>query len=159
MAAELRYEVRRTLEAPADAVWLVLGDFGTEHRWTKTLSHCVRDTEIVKVGTKRFCTLPRPLMGRNQVTEEITEYAPGLALAYVLHGPAGPFARAAGKWSISPASANSTLLTVEGTFAPRNWVSAFVAWPVAKPFLRRLTNRIIGELEHFVIGRKRAAGL
>lgn len=158
MSTEVRYEVRRTLRASADAVWLVLGDFGTEHRWTRTVNHCVRDTETVDVGTRRTCTLPRALMGRNEVTEVITQYVPGHSLAYVLEGPAGPFSRAGGKWSISPASGDSALLTVEGKFTPRNWLSEFVVWPLAKPFLRRLTNRVIAELERFVIGREENGG-
>ena len=151
MTAGLRYEVRHTLGAPVDAVWLVLGDFGTEHRWTKSVSRCVRDSEIVRVGTRRTCTLPKPLMGRTQVTEEITEYAPRVALSYMLDGPAGPFTTAASKWSIAPASVNSTVLTVEGNFTPRNWLSEFIVWPLAKPFLQRLTRRVIGELEHFLV--------
>ena len=129
----------------------MLGDFGTEHRWTKSVSRCVRNTELVKVGTRRTCKLPRPLMGRTEVTEDITEYTPRVALSYVLDGPAGPFSTAGSKWSIAPASMNSTVLTVEGIFTPRSWLSEFVVWPLAKPFLRRLTHRVIGELEHFLV--------
>jgi hypothetical protein len=98
----LHFEITRPVRAPAGAIWEVLGDFGTEHRWTKSLSHCERDTVAVGVGTVRSCTLPKPLMGRKEVREAITEYTPGVAIAYALEGSAGPFASAASRWSVRP---------------------------------------------------------
>ena len=109
MTAKLQFEVTRTLPAPLDAVWKVLGDFGAEHRWASGFSHCERDTPVVGVGTARTCTLIKPLMGRTKVREELTEYQPGEALAYALDGPADPLLRprAAGPpagWMIVPPS-------------------------------------------------------
>jgi hypothetical protein len=48
-----------------------------------------------------------------------------------------------------------TLLTVEGRFTPRNWLSRFLVWPLAKPMLSRLTRNVIRELESFVVSRER----
>jgi hypothetical protein len=45
MPKTLSFTVESTVGASTDAVWEVLGDFGTEHRWTKSLEHCERDTE------------------------------------------------------------------------------------------------------------------
>ena len=152
MAGQLRFTVSRTVRGPVETIWQVLGDFGTEHRWSKQFDHCTRDTDVVGVGTVRTCTLPKALMGRAQVREALTEYAPGTALAYALDGAAGPFATAASRWSVSPASGDSTVVTVEGFFTARNLLARFVIWPLAKPMLCRLTRRVIGELEVFVVG-------
>src|ERR687891_432151 len=95
MPKPLSFTVERRVGASRDAVWEVLGDFGTEHRWTKSLEHCERDTDLVRVGTIRTCTLPKPLMGRTSVREQVTEYEPGQALAYLLEGSAGPVSSAA----------------------------------------------------------------
>lgn len=92
MAQLLRFEVTRRIGVPGGVLWNVLGDFGREHRWTKNLVHCERDTETVRVGTIRTCTLPKPLMGRTSVREQLTEFKSGRSLAYRLEGPAGPFA-------------------------------------------------------------------
>ena len=151
MPTQLRFAVSRTVPAPVEAIWQVLGDFGTEHRWSKQLNHCARDTETVRVGTVRTCTRPKALMGRNEVREELTEYAPGTALAYALDGPAGPFSSAASRWSTKPVSDGSTVLTVEGFFTPRNRMAQILIWPLAKTILRQLTRRVIGELEEFVV--------
>jgi hypothetical protein len=150
MAGQLRFTVSRRVQAPVGAIWRVLGDFGTEHRWSKQFDHCARDTDVVRVGTIRTCTLPKALMGRSQVREALTEYVPGTALAYALEGAAGPFAAAASRWSTRPASNNSTVVTVEGFFRARNLPARLLIWPLAKPMLRRLTHRVIGELEAFV---------
>ena len=61
------FRVSHVVGASNDRVWGVLGDFGNEHRWTKSLTHCERDTATVQVGTWRTCVLPRPLMGRTRV--------------------------------------------------------------------------------------------
>ncbi|HVV50131.1 MAG TPA: SRPBCC family protein [Polyangia bacterium] len=149
MGARLRFEVTRVLAVSNDEVWRVLADFGTEHRWSKTLVHCERDTPDVHVGTARSCRLPRALMGRTQVREVLTELQPGRLLAYRLEGPAGPFASAASRWSTS-GGGNATAVTVEGYFEPKNWAVRAIVWPLVRPFLRRLTQRVLGELEVFV---------
>jgi Polyketide cyclase / dehydrase and lipid transport len=146
----LAFSVTQPVRASNDAVWKLLGDFGNEHRWTRTLTRCERDTPDVRVGTTRMCTLPRPLMGRTQVREELTEFEPGVALAYVLDGPAGPFLTASSRWSTKPGDHGLTLVTVEGNFTPRNWLSRRLVWPLAKPMIERLTRSVVRELETFV---------
>jgi hypothetical protein len=148
---KVTFEVSHTVHAPIDAVWDVLADFGTEHRWTQTLTHCERDTPNAAVGTVRTCTLPKPLMGRTKVREELTEFEPGVALAYDLDGAAGPFLTASSRWSTQAGAAGTTVLTVEGRFTPRNWLARFLLWPVARPMIRRLTRSVLRELEVFVV--------
>src|SRR5919197_4684069 len=38
MATTLHFSVTERVRASNDAVWAVLGNFGTEHRWTRTLT-------------------------------------------------------------------------------------------------------------------------
>jgi hypothetical protein len=147
----IQFEVTEVVHAPLDAVWNVIGDFGTEHRWTRSMARCERDTPEVAVGTSRTCTLPKPLMGRTSVRERLTEFTPGVALSYDLEGPAGPFLRASSRWSVCASEeAQTTLVTVEGRFIPRNWLARFLIWPIAKPLLQRLTRKVVGELNAFV---------
>ncbi len=157
MARLLTFHVTRRIEAPAAAVWNVLGDFGHEHRWTKSLAHCERDSDVVRIGTARTCTLPKPLMGRTKVREQLTEYVPGHSLAYTLDGPAGPFASASSRWQTAPGPEGSTVLTVEGFFTARHPLARLLVWPLAKPMIRRLTARVIGELEAFLLAQARRA--
>jgi uncharacterized protein YndB with AHSA1/START domain len=148
---EVTFSVTRVLQAPTNAVWHVLADFGTEHKWSESLVHCERDTIEVAVGTVRTCTLPRPLMGRTYVREQLTEYEPLSVLAYKLDGAAGPFAAAQSRWTTRSIPNGTTALVVEGKFVPRDWFSSFVVWPLAKPLLRRLTKQVMRELEEYVL--------
>lgn len=146
----LTFAVTCAVDAPNKAVWKVIGDFGTEHRWTRTLTECQRDTDEVRVGTVRSCRLPRPLMGRTEVRETLVEFAWGSALAYTLDGAAGPFASAESRWSTTPTSERTTSVTVTGRFRPKHPLVRALVWPFAKPMLKRLTRRVVGELEVFL---------
>jgi uncharacterized protein YndB with AHSA1/START domain len=147
----LEFVVTRSISAPNDVVWRVLGDFGAEHRWTRSVSQCARDTAEVGVGTVRSCRLPRPLMGRTQVREVLTEFEYGRSLAYSLEGAAGPFAFASSRWSTSVAADRVTAVTVQGSFEPKNAAVRLMVWPFAKPMLQRVTKRVLQELEAFLM--------
>lgn len=156
MPSELRFSVTYPVRGSLDEVWRVLGDFGGEHRWTTTLTFCERQSHDVRVGTVRRCRLPRPLMGRREVHETLTEFEPGRALAYVLDGEAGPFATASSRWSTAPTACGATAVTVEGRFTPRSRIVGVMVWPAAKPALRRLTRKVLAELDAFVASQPRA---
>lgn len=151
MKRPLTFAATRVIGASNDDVWSVLGDFGAEHRWTATLSHCSRDTVDVRVGTVRSCRLPRPLMGRTHVRETLTEFEPGRALSYALEGAAGPFAVASSRWSTRPTSTDATAVTVAGRFVPKHRAVRVLVWPFAKPMVRRLARRVLRELEAFLL--------
>lgn len=131
-------------------MWRVLGDFGTEHRWTRTLTSCERDMATVGVGTVRVCKLPRPLMGRSEARETLTEFDPERVLAYKLDGPAGPFVSAASRWSTRRQSPNSTEITVRGDFEPKHWATPYLVWPLARIIIRRVAARVLSELDDYL---------
>lgn len=153
MQTSVAFNVTRVLRASNDDVWSVLGDFGTEHGWTKSLAYCERNTANVTMGTVRTCTLPRPLMGRTKVSEQLVEYTPLSALTYELDGAAGPFSSARSRWSTQECPEGGTKLTVEGIFMPRGWFSRHMVWPLAKPMIARLTNQVMAELENYLLAR------
>jgi hypothetical protein len=155
----VEFRVTHRLQSSNEAVWNVLGDFGTEHRWTKSLTHCERDTIAVSVGTIRTCTLPRALMGRTKVSEQLTEYTPMAALAYELDGAAGPFASAKSRWSTNVREDGTTELCVEGHFVPRGHFSRWIVWPLAKTMIQRLTKQVMRELESYVTAQSSSASL
>ena len=156
---ELTFSVSRRTNIPIQQVWEILGDFGTEHRWTQTLLHCERDTPQVDVGTSRICTLAKPLMGRSQVREELVEFSPGKALAYTLDGSAGPFRTAASRWTTKVDAEGKTVISVEGRFTPKNKVVRILLWPVVRQYISRVTRSVLGELESFLLSRQRAADI
>jgi Polyketide cyclase / dehydrase and lipid transport len=130
-------EIARTHGSPAQ-VWRLLGDFGNEHRWSSQLASCRRDTAAVAVGTRRTCTLAKPLMGRTETTEELTEYVAGASLAYRLSGRAGPFRVSEGRWLVTP-DEGVTVITVSAGSSRSTPLSASL-WDHSRrcsPFGRR----------------------
>jgi hypothetical protein len=155
--SKLTFAVSRKTTIPIDQVWEVLGDFGTEHRWTKSLLHCERDTPEVEVGTSRICTLPKPLMGCTEVREELVEFSRGRVLTYTLDGPAGPFQTAASRWTTTEDAEGNTVISVEGRFTPKSMAVRLFLWPMVKPYISRVTSNVLGELESFLLLRQQSA--
>jgi ribosome-associated toxin RatA of RatAB toxin-antitoxin module len=89
-------------------------------------------------------------MGRTEVREGLTEFEPGKALAYSLEGPAGPFAFASSRWSTRPATDRTTAVTIQGRFEAKNAAVRILIWPLIKPMLRRVTKRVLRELEAYL---------
>lgn len=136
----------RVLRARPERVWAVVGDFGNEHRWVSTLAHCRRSTTDVRVGTVRSCRLERPLMGRSSVDEELTDYQPGVMLAYRLLGAAGPFRSSEGRWWLRPGRDGTTAVEVAGRFTPRNVVIGFLFGRFARLVARRAARHTLDDL-------------
>jgi len=151
----LRIAVTSVIDVPNEAVWSVLGNFGEEHRWTHSVTHCTRDTADVRVGTVRSCRLPRPLMGRTGVRETLIEFEHGCALAYCLEGAAGPFAFASSRWLTTSTIDHSTKVTVEGSFEPKNAAIKYFVWPVVKLMLRPTIKSVLRELAAFLISQRK----
>lgn len=134
--------------APA-YVWSILGDFGNEHIWASQLKDCRRDTETVRVGTVRACTLAKPLMGRADVEEQLIDFDPGKTLSYRLRGGAGPFRSAEGRWSIRP-DVDGTFVEVSGRFEPRNAVIAALLGGLARVVAVQAARRALADLAAYV---------
>lgn len=128
---------------------LLLGDFGTEHHWASQLKHCRRNTDMVRVGTVRSCTLARPMMGRSAVDEELIEFDPGKGLSYRLRGGAGPFRYAEGRWTISPDGAG-TLVEVSGRFEPRSALIGILFGGLACAAATRAAQRAVDDLTMYI---------
>jgi len=56
--------VSRTVHASTDSIWRVLGDFGTEDRWTRTVHHCARVTARSWQARILIWPLAKPMLQR-----------------------------------------------------------------------------------------------
>ncbi len=155
---EISIREQRIVPHPVDVVWAVLGDFGSEHRWSSQLARCGRDADIVAVGTVRTCRLARPLLGRRQVTERVTDYQPGRTLAYQLGGGAGPFRTAGGRWSLCPDGRGCTVIEVTGSFQPRSQLAGRLAGPLARRIAARAARRALTDLTTHLTHLNKAQG-
>lgn len=158
MADPMIVRMSHSIAAPPEAVWRVLGDFGNDHQWNRSVSLCTRDTPDVRVGTTRTCHLPKPVMGRTEARETITEITPGRSLAYELDGPAGPFRKAGSAWQAMPNGPDGTTIIVEGRFEPKNKLVGIVLGPLVRLAVRRIIRQALREFEAFVTKPSSATG-
>lgn len=109
-----RYTRTFHLAAAVETVWHEAGDrFGDVDRWAPGLD----DAHLATAGppgegTRRVCTPTDPLVGMDEIVEEITTWDPPHRLAYRVIDPPFPLATMASTWSLEPAG-KGTALTIE----------------------------------------------
>ena len=75
-------EKSTTIDAPLEAVWQRLADFGAISGWAANVDHsCLMSDQTEGVGTTR-----RIQVGRNTVIERVTTWEPAQRLAYEIVG-------------------------------------------------------------------------
>src|SRR5689334_5691164 len=82
------------IDAPAERVWSVLGDFGSIHLWVDAIQHSYCPGAVRGVGATRVCELKG-----GTVHERVVEWDEGRSFRYCAES--APFLRnAANRWSI-----------------------------------------------------------
>lgn len=101
----------RTIAADPNAVWDVLADFGSISSWADNIDHsCILHHDNQPIGTTR-----RVQVGRNTLVEQITEFQATSALAYDVEGLPKRLRRFTNRWSLRPAEAGKTVVTLTST--------------------------------------------
>lgn len=98
----VRVRVEQHLEAPADAVWTRLADFGAIAEWVDDLA----DSRIVageglEPGTTRVCTYARPVAGQASIREVLTDVG-AREFRYDLPGGFAAYKRGHSHWRVEP---------------------------------------------------------
>ena len=138
-----------TVPMPPERVWAVLGDFGHEARWLSVLSASRRDTPQVGVGTVRTCTLAQPMLGMEEVREELIALEPGRSLTYRTLGAVGPFAYAQARWQLTPVP-DGTRIHARASLAPRSRLVGWLVGPLARWRLQRTVQQGLEELAAYL---------
>jgi uncharacterized protein YndB with AHSA1/START domain len=101
---------RRHVPASPDAVWAVLGDFGSLASWAPELDHtCLLREGDLDVGLAR-----RVQMGRTTLVETVDVVEPGRRLGYRIEGLPPVLRRVRNEWTLDPAG-DGTAVTVTST--------------------------------------------
>lgn len=103
----------RTIAAPADEIWSVLADFGSISSWAPNADHsCIlfSGADGAAVGTAR-----RIQVKRDTLVERITEFTPPHALGYAIEGLPKRLRRVSNRWTLTPAGAGATDVTLTST--------------------------------------------
>ncbi|MGO8770273.1 MAG: SRPBCC family protein [Mycobacterium sp.] len=103
----------RVIAARPQEIWDVLADFGSISSWAGNVDHsCIlfSGADGGHVGTSR-----RVQVKRDALVERIIEFDPPRALAYEIEGLPRRLRRVTNRWTVEPAAAGSTLVTLTST--------------------------------------------
>jgi Polyketide cyclase / dehydrase and lipid transport len=103
----------RSIAAGPQEIWGVLADFGALSSWADGVDHsCVLEPGH---GGGPIGTARRVQIGRNTVVERIVECESGCALAYDIAGLPPMLGRLRNRWTLAPAGAGVTAVTLTST--------------------------------------------
>ena len=105
-----KYEVRSEviINAPTDAVWDVLKEFGSVSDWAPAVSKSYYlDSQTSGVGTGRHCDID----GLGSIDEVVTDWQEGVGFTYSVT-PLGPLDKSNSSWRLTPVSDSKTKLEV-----------------------------------------------
>ena len=96
-----RTEVSMKFDAPKQRAWALIADYGHPHRYVGN----VVDAHITKgppngIGATRHCDLPRDMMMRQYIVEEITEWNEGSSFVYKVVESSAPISEANVHWQV-----------------------------------------------------------
>jgi len=103
----------RTIAAGIGDIWAVLADFGSISSWAQNADHsCIlfSGPDHGAVGTVR-----RVQVKRETLVERIVEFDPPRVLAYDVEGLPKFLGRLTNRWTLAPAGADETFVTVTST--------------------------------------------
>lgn len=126
------------VNAPVTDVWRVIGErWGDVHRIIPSLSASRLLTDgPLGSGSRRSCTLAKPVMGMETVEERVESWDAGRAFTYVFDAPPWPMASVSNRWSLEP-DGDGTRLTLTPSLVMRG--GAWTQW--LAPLMLRLMSR------------------
>jgi hypothetical protein len=116
-------------------IWDVLADFGALSSWADGVDHSC----VLEHGPdgQPIATARRVQIGRNTLVERIVQFDPETALAYDVAGLPPMLGRLRNRWTLAPAGAHSTAVTLTSTVdigsrAPQRFAERLICRGLAK---------------------------
>ena len=80
-----KFDVSVTPEASKDAAWALLADYGNPHNYISGIVDAYLTTEQTSgVGMTRHCDLPRMMMMKQHIVEDISAWDEGNSFTYII---------------------------------------------------------------------------
>ncbi len=131
--------VKKNINHSVEAVWSVLDDFGSAHRYNPAVETSeVIGSKPTGVGAKRECHF----YDGSSLKETITEYTPNQGYSFTLSDFSLPLKYAASRFEVSALGSDNSQLSITLEFEPK---FGPVGWLMAKLMIRpKLTNALQG---------------
>ena len=114
-----RIDISVSVEAPKEAAWALLADYGNPHKYVGGIVDAYLTTERTSgVGMTRHCTLPRMMMMKQHIVEEISAWDEGKSFAYIVTDTTAPITDGILEWSVDGDDRRS-VIKVRGSYRPK----------------------------------------
>ena len=108
-----KVDVSVSIQASKQAAWALLADYGNPHTYVGGIVDAYLTTEQTSgVGTTRYCALPRMMMMKQYIVEEISAWEEGKSFSYVITDATAPIADAKVDWSVEGDDRRSVIRAV-----------------------------------------------
>lgn len=108
-----KIDVSVTIEASKEAAWALLADYGNPHIYVDGITDAYLTTgQTGGVGAIRYCALPRMMMMKQYIVEEITAWDEGKSFSYIITDAAAPIADGSVDWSVKGDEGRSVIRAV-----------------------------------------------
>ena len=96
-----KIDVSIAVAAPKDAAWAILADYGNVHNYVGGVVDSYLTTEQTDgIGMTRYCALPRKMMMKQYIVEEISAWDEGKSFRYIVTDTTAPIADGSVEWSV-----------------------------------------------------------
>lgn len=134
----------RTVNAPPQAIWDVLADFGSLSSWADDVDH----SSILRHATDGpLSTTRRVQVGRNTFVEQIIAFDPPKTLAYRISGLPTRVRTAVNRWTLRPEN-HATVVTLTSTIGIDAGPLSSAVEALACRGLARQSDRLLAGLTH-----------
>lgn len=139
-------DVSVAVAASKEAAWAVLADYGNVHAYVRGILDAYLTTEQVSgVGMTRYCALPRMMMMKQYIVEEITAWDEGRSITYIITDAAAPITDASVAWSVEGDDRRSRI-RARVSYRPKGLMGRLMAPMMRKQFPKQM-NAALADLK------------
>ena len=140
--------INRIINAPADQVWQVIGDYNNVHVFHPFVESADQLSEVARgLGAKRQCNL----YNNSCAVEEVIQWEEGRSFTVAMSTPTPPFGGTTGTMSVQPIDASTSEVTLDMFYTPQwGFFGKTLDLLVLRMVLRFVLNRVLKSLQHHI---------
>ncbi len=151
-----RVDVSVTAEASKAAAWALLADYGNPHNYIDGIVDAYLTTEQTSgVGMTRHCSLPRMMMMKQYIVEEISAWDVGKSFTYIVTDTTAPIADGVVEWSVDGDDRRS-VIRARVSYRPKGLMGWLMLPKLRKQFAHQMKTGL-ADIKRHLEGRAKAA--
>ena len=136
------------IAAPKHAAWDLLADYGNVHKYVGGVVDAYLTTkQTAGVGMTRYCALPRMMMMKQYIVEEISAWDEGKSFTYLVTDTTAPIADGSLEWSVD-GDDRRCVIRSRGTYRPKGLMGRLMRPILRKQFAKQIDSGLADMKRH-----------